>query len=446
MSYLILLLVTFLFSFPAVASESYADLVEKIIPSVVNVSTETESNVSEENIDDITINQSLKGRESLGSGFFIRRDGYILTNNHVIKEAKKINITTVQGKVYEAKLIGADTPSDLAILKIDEEDNSLITPVVFGDAEAARVGDVVLTFGNPYGLGISVSQGIISAKSRTIGLGEQQYIQTDAAINQGNSGGPMFNLEGEVIGVNSAIFMAQGTTGVGFSLPSNMANWIANQIIDKGKVRRGWIGIEVSFGIDRYTDKSGFVITEINENSHAFKEGLRVGDIIISYNDKIAQDVNAFRIFVETMNPGQALRLKIISSGEEMRHVIRVQDIPADILKSATNKALSESRQFSYQENDNNVVYISELYVAVQEVMPRGLAIVKIEKKSPFYDKGVKVGDVILEADQMDIYSPDNLLESIRNALVDGERSISMLIQGIDNSFYVNVTPVNEND
>jgi serine protease Do len=342
--------------------------------------------------------------------------------------------------------VGIDKPSDLAILKINGNKEDKFSPVIFGNADDMRVGDIVLTFGNPYGLGISVSQGIISAKSRHIGLGEQQYMQTDAAINQGNSGGPMFNPDGEVVGINTAIFTATGANGIGFALPSNIANWISSQLLDNGKVRRGWTGLTVSNGIDRYTDKAGFVITEINEEANAYKEGLRVGDIIVSYNDRPAIDIDAFQLFTETLEPGQALRLTIISMGEEIRNVIRIQEMPEAELSHVTNKALSDSAKFYHQNIDKDVFYVSELNIAVKEATPRGLMIVRLERKSPLYATGVKEGDIILEADRADIYSVDNLLESIRNAIVDDFRPISFFIQGIDNSFYVSAKVEQEND
>lgn len=442
-----LFILSFLFCFKAVALDSYADLVERVMPSVVNISTQkTVVNEDDLETDNLMLVPDLSGRESLGSGFFIRSDGHILTNYHVIKDAKTITVVCNNGKNFDAKVVGIDKPSDLAILKINGNKEDKFSPVIFGNADDMRVGDIVLTFGNPYGLGISVSQGIISAKSRHIGLGEQQYMQTDAAINQGNSGGPMFNPDGEVVGINTAIFTATGANGIGFALPSNIANWISSQLLDNGKVRRGWTGLTVSNGIDRYTDKAGFVITEINEEANAYKEGLRVGDIIVSYNDRPAIDIDAFQLFTETLEPGQALRLTIISMGEEIRNVIRIQEMPEAELSHVTNKALSDSAKFYHQNIDKDVFYVSELNIAVKEATPRGLMIVRLERKSPLYATGVKEGDIILEADRADIYSVDNLLESIRNAIVDDFRPISFFIQGIDNSFYVSAKVEQEND
>lgn len=452
MRFSFILISCLLLSFQAKALDSYADLVEELMPSVVNISTEkTVIDTKESNMDNVMIDPMLQGREALGSGFFIRSDGYILTNYHVIEGAKKITVLTNDNKSFEASIVGIDKPSDLAVLKVDnkteDKDNPLVfKSVIFGDAEQARIGDKILAFGNPYGLGVSVSSGIISAKSRNIGLGEQQYLQTDASINRGNSGGPMFNLNGEVIGVNAAIFTVHGASGVGFSLPSNIANWISAQIIETGKVRRGWLGFEIAYGFDKYTDKSGFVITAIDEESSAYKEGLRVGEIIIAYNDKQATDVSDFQRFTETMEPGQTLRLKTLSYGEEIRNVIRIQEMPEKELKNITNKALSESRKYYHEGNDEDVVYISELKIAVKEASPRGLAIVKIESQSPLQEKGISVGDIILEADRSEIYSAENLLESIRYAVFDDYRPLTLFIQGLDNTFYSTIELAREND
>lgn len=452
MRFSFILISCLLLSFQAKALDSYADLVEELMPSVVNISTEkTVIDTKESNMDNVMIDPMLQGREALGSGFFIRNDGYILTNYHVIEGAKKITVLTNDNKSFEASIVGIDKPSDLAVLKVDnkteDKDNPLVfKSVIFGDAEQARIGDKILAFGNPYGLGVSVSSGIISAKSRNIGLGEQQYLQTDASINRGNSGGPMFNLNGEVIGVNAAIFTVHGASGVGFSLPSNISNWISSQIIETGKVRRGWLGFEIAYGFDKYTDKSGFVITAIDEESSAYKEGLRVGEIIIAYNDKPATDVSDFQRFTETMEPGQTLRLKTLSYGEEIRNVIRIQEMPEKELKNITNKALSESRKYYHEGNNEDVVYISELKIAVKEASPRGLAIVKIESQSPLQEKGISVGDIILEADRSEIYSAENLLESIRYAVFDDYRPLTLFIQGLDNTFYSTIELAREND
>lgn len=433
----------------AKAQDSYADLVEELMPSVVNISTQKAITPDNDNgIENLMINPSLDGRETLGSGFFIRNDGHILTNHHVIKGANKISVITNDGEIYDAAVKFIDKTSDLAILKINstKDKEKKFKPAQFGDAENSRIGDIVLTFGNPYGLGISVSQGIISAKSRSIGVGEQQYIQTDASINQGNSGGPMFDMNGKVIGINSAIFTMEGASGVGFALPSNIANWITTQLLEKGKVHRGWLGMDFAIGVDKYTGKEGFVITAIEEGANAYKEGLRVGDIITKYNDHNAEDLNEFIQFIEQLDIGQALRIKVLSSGIETKNIVRVQEMPQEALKKVANRALIENAKALHQDEGKDIYYISELNIAVKEAYPRGLQIIQIERDSPLYGKGIKIDDIILEADREDIYSPDNLLDSIHNASIDDFRPISLLIQSTYETFYIDIEVKQEND
>ena len=204
--------------------------------------------------------------------------------------------------------------------------------------------------------------------------------------------------------------------------------------------------MSVANGIDRYTDKSGFVVTEISEESNAYKEGIRVGDIIIAYNDTPAENIDAFLRFAETMEPGKALRLKTISFGEEIRNVIRVQEMPAEALKNVTNKALIESSKYYNENIESGIFYISELGIAVKEASPRGLMVMKIENSSPLLGTGIKQGDILLEADRADIYTADNLLENIRNAAMDDFRPMTLFVQGIDNTFYATVKMEQEND
>jgi serine protease Do len=256
----------------------------------------------------------------------------------------------------------------------------------------------------------------------------------------------MFDLNGKVIGINSAIFTTAGANGVGFALPSNIANWVTNQLLQKGKVHRGWLGMEFAIGVDKYTGKEGFVITSIEEESNAYKEGLRVGDIITKYNDHNAEDLNTFIQFVEQLDLGQALRVKVLNSGMEVKSIIRVQEMPLEALKEVTNKALVENTKALHQDEDKNIFYISELNIAVKDAYPRGLRIMKLERGSPLYGKGIKEGDIILEADREDIYSPDNLLDSIHNAALDDFRPISLLIQSINETFYTNIEVKLEND
>ena len=271
---------------------SFADLAEKLIPTVVNISTIQQpdqinipaegSNGGGEYYD------PLEGRVALGSGFIISEDGYIITNYHVIENAEVVNVVLFDNTEVEADIIGGDEKTDIALIKIEPPFE--LDKVTFGDSDAIRVGDWVLAIGNPFGLGGSVTAGIVSAKSRDIAAGPyDNFIQTDAAINQGSSGGPMFNTKGEVIGINSALFSTSGNNmGIGFAIPINIVEWIVKQLEQSGEVKRGWIGIRVqpnSKNLARslnLKDSQGIIVSGISENGPAAKAGLQAGDVIIS--------------------------------------------------------------------------------------------------------------------------------------------------------------------
>ena len=278
---------------------SFADLAERLIPSVVNISTLHSPENEEENDTDFQsgtpgidrfFNQKGNNQVSLGSGFVLSEDGYIITNNHVIDQAEEISVILSDNTKIEAELIGRDMKTDIALIKINT-DKKLI-PVVFGDSDKIRVGDWVLAIGNPFGLGGSVTAGIVSAKSRDIESGPyDNFIQTDASINQGSSGGPMFNMNGEVIGINSAIFSTTGASmGIGFAIPVNLAKWVVSQLKNTGEVKRGWLGIKIqpntpeiasSLGL---SSEAGALVSGLSENSPAQKSGIKAGDIILDFD------------------------------------------------------------------------------------------------------------------------------------------------------------------
>ena len=276
---------------------SFADLTEKLTPGVVNISGF--SNAQSE--DDAAPS------EALGSGFIIDSAGHIITNNHVIDKADSISVTLHDNTKLEADVIGTDPKTDLALIKINA--NRPLSPVTLGDSDKIRVGDWILAIGNPFGLGSSVTAGIISAKSRDIESGPyDSFIQTDAAINQGNSGGPMFNMSGEVIGISSAIFSTTGANqGIGFAIPVNLANWVISQLKQHGTVKRGWIGIKIqpntpeisaNLGINA---NQGVVVSGTSETSPAREAGLQAGDIILNFNNlPIDNTKNLSRLIAET--------------------------------------------------------------------------------------------------------------------------------------------------
>jgi serine protease Do len=302
-------------------SKGFSRLAEKLMPSVVNISAttivETRSqefpfqfppgSPFEEFFKDFQQNQGPQKRKStaLGSGFVIKENGTVITNNHVIQNAEGIFVKFTDGKEYEAKLIGTDPVSDIAVLKIQSDKK--FPAVNFANSDEAKVGDWVIAIGNPFGLGGTVTQGIVSAINRDINMGRyDNFIQTDASINQGNSGGPLFNMDGEVLGINTAIFSnSGGSVGIGFAIPSNFAKNVIDQLIKFGETKRGWLGVRIQTVTKEIADSlglkeaTGALITDINKGSPADKAGLNSGDIIIEFNGnkvKTTRDLQRYQL------------------------------------------------------------------------------------------------------------------------------------------------------
>ena len=326
------LIVIFNFSFiqaKAVPS-SFADLAEKLMPSVVNISTtqtvKTTTNQFPfqfppgspfgEMFKDFERPTERKA-SSLGSGFIIKEDGIVITNNHVIANAEDILIR-VGDKEYNAEVIGADPYMDLAVLKMKTKDK--FKPVSFGDSTKARVGDWVVAIGNPFGLGGTVTSGIISARNRQIGLTRyEDFIQTDASINQGNSGGPLFNLKGEVIGVNTAIIAPgqSGSIGIGFAIPANAASNVIDQLIKFGETKRGWLGVRIQevtkeiADVEKLKKPEGALVASVGQNSPAEKAGIKAGDIILEFDGKKINTMKKLPNVVASTEVGKSVELKI---------------------------------------------------------------------------------------------------------------------------------------
>ena len=281
---------------------TFADLTERLSPSVVNISTTGTISATQnqqpsiEDFFNFPDQPKEKTFNALGSGFVISDDGYIVTNNHVVKNASDIQINFTNGLKLEAKLIAADEATDLALLKVDT--NEILPFLNFGDSDTARVGNWVLAIGNPMGLGGTVTAGIVSARGRMLGGRYDDFIQTDASINKGNSGGPLFDMEGNVIGVNSAIISPSGgSIGIGFAIPSNLAKNIINQLKTNGEIQRAWLGVRIQEVSDEIAQSVGLnktygaLVQGLTANSPALKDGIKEGDIIIEFNGKEVESV-----------------------------------------------------------------------------------------------------------------------------------------------------------
>lgn len=321
-------------------SKGFSELAEKSMPSVVNISATTivetrntpfpfqfpPGSPFEDFFKEFEQNQGPQKRKStaLGSGFVINENGTVITNNHVIQNAEGIFVKFTDGKEYEAEIVGTDPVSDIAVLKIQSDKK--FPAVKFANSEQAKVGDWVLAIGNPFGLGGTVTHGIISAINRDINMGRyDNFIQTDASINQGNSGGPLFNMNGEVLGINTAIFSnSGGSVGIGFAIPSNFAQTVIKQLIEFGETKRGWLGVRIQVVSKEIADSLGLkeaigaLVTDVNKKSPADKAGLKPGDVIIEFNGTKVKTMRDLPRLVGQAPVGKAASLKIWRNKKEI--------------------------------------------------------------------------------------------------------------------------------
>lgn len=423
---------------------SFADLAEKLIPTVVNISTIQQpdqinipaegSNGGGEYYD------PLEGRIALGSGFIISEDGYIITNYHVIENAEVVNVVLFDNTEVEADIIGGDEKTDIALIKIEPPFE--LDKVTFGDSDAIRVGDWVLAIGNPFGLGGSVTSGIVSAKSRDIAAGPyDNFIQTDAAINQGSSGGPMFNTKGEVIGINSALFSTSGNNmGIGFAIPINIVEWIVKQLEQSGEVKRGWIGIRVqpnSKNLARslnLKDSQGIIVSGISENGPAAKAGLQAGDVIISLGQTEINSCKDFSRLIAEMPAGSEAQLVIWRNQEIEPITVKVENMP--------KSPKAAPREQVKPDSDGGKI-LKESGMILKEITPEivknmnlspttmGLLVEGVEFGSDADRQGIKRGDIILKMDLKDCVTLSAALGHIQDAQTE-KRPLHLMIQNAE--------------
>ena len=451
---LIFLLIVFNFlSFHAKAvPSSFADLAEKLMPSVVNISTtqtvKTTTNQFPfqfppgspfgEMFKDFERPTERKA-SSLGSGFIIKEDGIVITNNHVIANAEDILIR-VGDKEYNAEVIGADPYMDLAVLKMKTKDK--FKPVSFGDSTKARVGDWVVAIGNPFGLGGTVTSGIISARNRQIGLTRyEDFIQTDASINQGNSGGPLFNLKGEVIGVNTAIIAPgqSGSIGIGFAIPANAASNVIDQLIKFGETKRGWLGVTIQevtkeiADVEKLKKPEGAIVTGVGQNGPADKAGIKEGDIILEFEGKKINNMKKLQNVVARTEVGKSVELKIWRNKKL-------------ISKRLTLGRLETSEEF--KETKPKIVKkdvdIQSLKIAVrdlnaQDITKRnlnkkttGVVITEISNRSPLINL-LSVSDIIIEVQKTSVKNSSDLNKIVNSIFKKGEKTLLLTIINKDN-------------
>jgi serine protease Do len=430
------------------APNSFADLAEQLMPSVVNISTtqtvKTAANPFPfkfppgspfgEMFKDFENQQPTERKASaLGSGFIIKEDGIVITNNHVIANAEDI-LVRVGDKEYKAKLIGADPYMDVAVLKMETKDK--FKPVKFGDSDLARVGDWAVAIGNPFGLGGTVTAGIISARNRDINLTRyDDFIQTDASINQGNSGGPLFNLRGEVIGINTAILGQSGSIGIGFAIPANAASNVIDQLIKFGETKRGWLGVRIQevtkeiAEVEKLKKPQGALVASVGENSPADKAGVKAGDIILEFDGKNIDTMRNLPKVVANTEVGKSVQLKIWRNKKL-------------IIKKLTLGRLESSEEFKEKKTktvQKKEEVIKSLKISVREIneedissrnldkKTKGVVITNIENKSPLLNI-LSVNDIIIEVQKNPVKKSSDLKNIVDGIFKKGEKTLLLTI------------------
>lgn len=441
---------------------SYADIVERTSPAVVNIISDIkvqQTNSTEGNpLEGLPFQFPQQPQQrrpqverGVGSGVIVSQDGTILTNNHVVEGATKITVEMNNGKSYEAKTVGTDPPSDLAVLKIEGENLPFLT---LGNSDTVRVGDIVLAIGNPLGIGQTVTGGIISAKGRRTGISDgsfEDFLQTDAPINRGNSGGALVNLNGELIGINSQILAggaSGGNIGIGFSIPSNMAKTVMEQLVQNGKVRRGMLGINIqninedlASGLG-LKDTKGVLVSNVRAGGSAEKAGLKRGDVILAINGETVEDSNVLRNKVAGTLPGNDIKIKFVRDGAEQETTAKL-----DELDSGSERSQNQQNE---QKDADNPAQEGKIGLTVQPVTPevsrqleipdgtRGLVVTQADPSGAAAQSGIRRGDVILEVNRQSVSTLDEMRTALEKS---GNNSALLLISRGGTTTFLTVKP-----
>ena len=436
------------------APESFADLAEKLLPSVVNISTTQTVEGREgpqipqlppgspfeeffkEFFDRNQPQQRSRRATSLGSGFIISDDGYIVTNNHVIAEADEISVILQDDTRIKAELVGRDPKTDLAVLKV--ETDKKLTAVEFGNSRKARVGDWVVAIGNPFGLGGTVTAGIISARGRDINAGPyDDFIQTDASINRGNSGGPMFNLKGEVIGINTAIYSPSGgSVGIGFAIPASTAEPVIRQLIKNGSVKRGWLGVHIQAVTEEIAetlglkDAEGALVASVIEDSPAAQGGIKAGDVILEFDGKDVKEMRSLPRIVAETEVGKPVDVEIWRDGDDKTLQVSVGELKDDA--KVASKSSGPDGDLTVEDLGLTLTSITD---KVRERFKlkkdtKGVVVTKVDSDGPAAQKEIRPGDVIIEVSQQEVETPAEVRSRVADAKKAGRKSVLLHIEG----------------
>ena len=431
---------------------SFADLAERLMPSVVNISTtqtvKTTSNPFpfqfppgspfEDMFKEFGTPQERKS-SALGSGFIIDEKGIVVTNNHVIQNAEDIIVRVNGDKDYKAKVIGADPLSDIAVLQLKTKDK--FTPVSFGDSDKARIGDWVIAIGNPFGLGGTVTSGIISARNRSIGLSRyEDYIQTDASINSGNSGGPLFDMNGDVIGINTAILGRNGSIGIGFSIPANDAKIVIEQLIEFGETKRGWLGVRIQdvtqeiADVEKLDEPRGALVASVAENSPSEKGGIKAGDIILEFNGVRINQMKELPTIVAKTKVGTKVKVKVWRNKKEITKTILLGRLETSDDFKVNDKQTEAPKDIIIDDLKITVRKLTREDIRTRKLpnQTSGLVVTKIGNTSPLKNS-IEVNSVIVEAQKIKIKNAKDLQRIVKDVLKSNQKTILLAIYNNQN-------------
>jgi serine protease Do len=421
----------------------FADIVDKVKPAVISVRVSIPAGRKGSQSEDTPLDRFFRrfglpngvperprGRVTgQGSGFFVSADGYAVTNFHVVDKTDSVEVTTDDGRTFKAKVIGADERSDIAVIKVEGDNFPFVR---FADA-TPRIGDWVIAVGNPFGLGGSVTAGIVSGRGRDIGAGPyDDFIQIDAAVNRGNSGGPSFDVDGNVIGVNTAIFSPTGgSVGIAFAIPAETASAVVNQLRDKGKVTRGWIGVEIQEITPDLADNLGLaaargaLVSEPQPDGPAAKAGIEVGDVITAINGKEITDSREVARTISSLAPGTSVKLSVLRKGQEKAFTMVLNNLPEQ-RQASTAKETPRQRGTAVQRLGFSVAPHGD-----------GVVVTNVEPDGPAAEQGFEPGDVILQVAGKKVANAGDLRGAVDAAQKAGKRTVLMRVKSSDGTKFV---------
>ncbi len=447
------------------APDSFADLAEKLLPAVVNISTtqtvDSAHGQLPQGVPDFFREfferrggQAPQPRQrqatSLGSGFVIDSDkGLVITNNHVIQGADEIKIILQDNTALDAELMGTDPKTDIALLKIKDKKGVKLNAVSLGNSDDMRVGDWVVAIGNPFGLGGSVTAGIISARGRNIQAGPyDDFIQTDASINKGNSGGPLFNLKGEVIGINTAIYSPSGgSVGIGFAVPSNIANTVIADLSEYGRTRRGWLGVRIQTVTEEIAESLGLseakgaLVTSVADGGPAKEGGVKKGDVILKFNNKDVSEMRKLPRIVAETEVGESAPVEVWRKGKVKKLKVKVGELEVAEKNGTAAKPQITKTSLDIKELGLTLGALSD-DVRQRFNLPeeaKGVIVLKVEDGSPASEKGIRVGELIAEVSQKEVTSPDEIKKAVKKAVKTKQKSLLLLMDGEEGLRFVAV-------